>query len=90
MDALGRCFGHYCSEFYRQLRIVSGQSSWYRTPARETWHLGIIDFLYTLVQHVSLCGLVAQLVRALPCHGRGRGFESRRVRHIYKNKPQFY
>ena len=25
-------------------------------------------------------GLVAQLVRALPCHGRGREFESRRVR----------
>src|SRR6476619_8166798 len=25
-------------------------------------------------------GGVAQLVRALPCHGRGRGFESRRSR----------
>src|ERR1700730_6569368 len=29
-------------------------------------------------------GDVAQLVRALPCHGRGRGFEPRRPRH----KPQ--
>jgi hypothetical protein len=27
-------------------------------------------------------GGVAQLVRALPCHGRGRGFESRRSRFI--------
>ena len=26
-------------------------------------------------------GAVAQLVRALPCHGRGRGFESRQLRH---------
>jgi hypothetical protein len=28
-----------------------------------------------------LFGDVAQLVRALPCHGRGRGFEPRRPRH---------
>ncbi len=29
-------------------------------------------------------GDVAQLVRALPCHGRGRGFEPRRPRHHSK------
>ena len=29
---------------------------------------------------VPHCGGVAQLVRALPCHGRGCGFESRRSR----------
>ena len=29
-------------------------------------------------------GDVAQLVRALPCHGRGRGFEPRRPRHESK------
>ena len=27
-------------------------------------------------------GGVAQLVRALPCHGRGYGFESRHSRHF--------
>ena len=30
-------------------------------------------------------GDVAQLVRALPCHGRGRGFEPRRPRQISKD-----
>jgi hypothetical protein len=29
-------------------------------------------------------GDVAQLVRALPCHGRGRGFEPRRPRHSFQ------
>src|SRR5688572_12227091 len=29
-----------------------------------------------------LSGGVAQLVRALPCHGRGYGFEPRRSRHF--------
>jgi len=36
----------------------------------------------TLIQVVEKqSGDVAQLVRALPCHGRGRGFEPRRPRH---------
>ena len=30
---------------------------------------------------VSTSGLVVQLVRTLPCHGRGRGFESHPDRH---------
>ena len=33
-------------------------------------------------------GAVVQLVRMLPCHGRGRGFESRPLRN-FKLKPAF-
>ena len=33
----------------------------------------------------DVLGDVAQLVRALPCHGRGRGFEPRRPRHKPNN-----
>ena len=37
-------------------------------------------------------GNVVQLVRTLPCHGRGREFESRRPRHLvpmaYKQSPE--
>ena len=36
---------------------------------------------YSLRQF-SKVGGVAQLVRALPCHGRGYGFEPRRFRHL--------
>jgi hypothetical protein len=32
----------------------------------------------------SLSGDVVQLVRTLPCHGRGREFESRRPRHFFQ------
>ena len=32
-------------------------------------------------------GLVVQLVRMLPCHGRGRGFESRPARKKTKPAP---
>jgi len=33
---------------------------------------------------VVKAGDVVQLVRTLPCHGRGRGFESRRPRHSFQ------
>ncbi len=33
----------------------------------------------------SETGDVVQLVRTLPCHGRGRGFESRRPRHLFRH-----
>src|SRR4051794_36025246 len=32
-------------------------------------------------------GAVAQLVRALPCQGRGHGFESRQLRHLHPPSP---
>ena len=35
-------------------------------------------------------GDVAQLVRALPCHGRGRGFEPRRPRHTFQRTYGIY
>ncbi len=35
-------------------------------------------------------GDVVQLVRTLPCHGRGRGFESRRPRHILKHLVNYW
>src|SRR5580700_7806848 len=34
-------------------------------------------------RHQTPLGDVVQLVRTLPCHGRGRGFESRRPRHSF-------
>jgi hypothetical protein len=57
-------------------------------PAQSPFDL--VDSILSLVLN-KLCpckqfaqfiqGDVAQLVRALPCHGRGRGFEPRRPRH---------
>ena len=35
-------------------------------------------------------GSVVQLVRMLPCHGRGRGFESRPVRKALKSQGFFH
>ncbi len=35
-------------------------------------------------------GSVVQLVRMLPCHGRGRGFESRPVRKIQTRSSGFF
>jgi hypothetical protein len=32
---------------------------------------------------IPFSGDVVQLVRTLPCHGRGREFESRRPRHFF-------
>ncbi len=34
----------------------------------------------TAIKYSESYGSVVQLVRMLPCHGRGRGFESRPVR----------
>ncbi len=47
------------------------------------FHLRTIRSMQQVFQIHS--GDVAQLVRALPCHGRGRGFEPRRPRHKPKN-----
>ena len=46
---------------------------------------GIVIFA-EMVYNIFCAGIVAQLVRALPCHGRGREFESRRFRHFLFHK----
>lgn len=38
--------------------------------------------LWFIAQCLLFQGLVVQLVRTLPCHGRGRGFESHLVRSL--------
>ena len=37
----------------------------------------------------ALCGGVVQLARTPACHGRGRGFESRRSRQFFESAPAF-
>ena len=46
----------------------------------------VIDLATPGVLHQGVLGGVAQLVRALACHARGRGFESR---HSRQTSPQF-
>ena len=42
-----------------------------------------VDPTATEAKKRAALGGVAQLVRALPCHGRGYGFESRHSRHLF-------
>lgn len=53
---------------------------------REHFDTGFVYITYSIARKTLLfkiLGAVAQLVRALPCHGRGREFESRQHRQIY-------
>ena len=43
----------------------------------------MIRVLYEVLKVYTFDGLVAQLVRAPPCHGGGHGFESRLGRFIW-------
>jgi hypothetical protein len=42
------------------------------------------------IQPIIKCAEVAQLVRASPCHGEGRGFEPRLSRHLFVAKGHLF
>jgi hypothetical protein len=42
------------------------------------------------IQPINKCAEVAQLVRASPCHGEGRGFEPRLSRHLFNEKSHSF
>jgi hypothetical protein len=58
-------------------------------PVRVDRFAVICKSLHKVLWIRVVTGDVAQLVRALPCHGRGRGFEPRRPRHK-PNKKRVY
>gem|GEM_PF-1555384 len=43
--------------------------------------LNVVENEFNVINCIC-CGGVAQLVRALACHARGRGFKSRHSRHL--------
>ena len=56
-----------------------------KNPHKPVDEKGCVTYLLA-----PLSGGVAQLVRALPCHGRGYGFEPRRSRHSLGENPSGY
>ena len=67
-------------------RIGHEFHEWVRSSGRLWWKMWekAIDYGVKVSYCLSpLSGGVAQLVRALPCHGRGYGFEPRRSRHLF-------
>ena len=69
--------------YKRRNRAFSPLQSEADKPGRVALRLAVVGVLCS-VKLNWLFGDVAQLVRALPCHGRGRGFEPRRPRHDSK------
>ncbi len=70
------------------LAVLQGQLLPYAPQAKRALYakLATALFLKALRKVVdSTVGDVVQLVRTLPCHGRGREFESRRPRHFFQS-----
>ena len=72
----GSCSINSCEQKGRLAQLV-------RAPALQA---GGRRFEPCTAHHTAwqICGDVVQLVRTLPCHGRGREFESRRPRHSFQ------
>ena len=72
----------FCHESVTMFRFIRAVSSAVR--ASRLHREGPRFKSVTAHQVLPHAGDVVQLVRTLPCHGRGRGFESRRPRHIFR------
>ena len=72
----------FCHESVTMFRFIRAVSSAVR--ASRLHREGPRFKSVTAHQQMHIRGDVVQLVRTLPCHGRGRGFESRRPRHIFR------
>jgi hypothetical protein len=59
----------------------------WETPVKTRPLLGVGSRQDPYKKAPSPRGGVVQLVRTSPCHGEGRGFESRRSRHFFTTHP---
>jgi hypothetical protein len=90
---LARCFGAFFSQpmgplgsraANAQCRVTgfsAKRPSWYD---KNRANICVIVLSLSRLMQSAIRGDVVQLVRMLPCHGRGRGFEPRRPRHKLK------
>lgn len=63
-------------------RVDNCMEKWQRGLLHQIANLLYINYIPGVQIPFSPQGVVAQLVRALPCHGKGCGFKSRQSRHL--------